>query len=199
MAGCPPPRAAQSLVEALLPDPETREVVVGDLLEDHAIVRRLHGATTASRWYWSQAVRSAPRLLQMTALQLSARAWFRCAALVLLAYVILAALVMAGQIVLQLVDPYVGSSHRELLSVGMSTLCAVTGGFVAACLARSAPLANAVALGLFCVALSIGVCLTVMDTTPMWYRLALALVVLPATIGGGVLRVLMSRPPARTS
>jgi hypothetical protein len=185
-----PPRLAETLVEALLSDPDTRDAVVGDLLEDHAAIVAQHGCAAAARWYRTQVVRSTPALLQTTMLQFSVRDWVRAVGLVLLAYVMLSALVIAGHVLLQFIEP----ERPEVPSLVMSSVCAIAGGYLAARVSRRAPLANAVALGLFCVLVSIVLCLTATDGTPMWYQLALAALVLPGSTTGGILRVLTSRP-----
>ena len=52
-----PPRIAKWLLHRLL-DADSREAVTGDLHEGYVAVRRHHHAAAASRWYWTQAVRS---------------------------------------------------------------------------------------------------------------------------------------------
>jgi hypothetical protein len=188
-----PRRVPEAILEALLPDPDTRDAVLGDLLEDHDSVCGLKGPAEAARWYWTQVVWSAPALLQMTATQMTARAWLRACGVVLLGYMVLAALVIISQAVLALFGPLMQPQRIELLSLAASTLCGVGAGYAAACIGRSAPLASSLGLGVVCTMLSLAMCMAAMSGTPLWYRIGLAIVVLPATTLGGLIRVFRSK------
>jgi hypothetical protein len=62
MRRCSPPTFACWLLESLLPDPY-REALLGDLIEEYTLRIESTSRFTASRWFWSQAFRSAPSMV----------------------------------------------------------------------------------------------------------------------------------------
>jgi hypothetical protein len=122
-------------------------------------------------------------------LQMTAGAWLRACGVVLLGYLILASLVVASQLGVAGLDSLIPQDRLALISFAASTLCGVAAGYAAAWIGRAAPLASSLALGFACTIVSVAVCLSAMAGTPRWYRIALAIVVLPATTLGGLIRV----------
>ena len=59
-----PPRYAERLLEALGADPYLREVVLGDLAEEHALRAQWEGEPAARRWYDREGLRAVPFLLR---------------------------------------------------------------------------------------------------------------------------------------
>ncbi|MBV9879717.1 MAG: hypothetical protein JO180_04435 [Gemmatirosa sp.] len=59
-----PPVTAERLLETLGADPEFRDMIVGDLREEHALRLDWDGEHAARRWYRREALRVAPHLLR---------------------------------------------------------------------------------------------------------------------------------------
>src|SRR5919109_5088334 len=51
-----PPRLAERLLAALIPDADWRASIVGDLREEFADLSASRGSSTARRWYWRQSM-----------------------------------------------------------------------------------------------------------------------------------------------
>lgn len=186
-----PPRVAEQMVAALIPEPELRDSVLGDLYEDHAALAVDAGPRAAARWYWSQALRSTPRLLSASAARLTARDWLTMSAVVIGAYACLAALVVASTVLIDLtLARRLSADGVAIVSLLASAACGVGGGYVAALLGRRAPLASAIALGAFCSVVAVAMIGAGPQQVPRWYSLGLLLIVLPATTTGGLLRVI---------
>ena len=58
-----PPRLAEWLLRALIPDPRLEQAVLGDLAEEWADRVRRDGERAANRWYRREAMKTAPHLL----------------------------------------------------------------------------------------------------------------------------------------
>jgi hypothetical protein len=56
-----PPSLAERLLRASVRDAEWRDAVSGDLREEFASLAAVRGTTTATRWYWRQALPLAAR------------------------------------------------------------------------------------------------------------------------------------------
>jgi hypothetical protein len=194
-----PPRTAELLLEALGADAELRDAVVGDLAEEFAIRAAYDGVRPARRWYWHEALRTAPHLLRAWARHLRARDVAQLAGVVLTSYVLLVALaaLVAGfaYVVMTVLGiapephrPAVTDSLRLALALPIGAVVAVTGGYIAALLGRRAPLVGSLALGAVWSCVFLGAAATV-GGVPAWYRAAVPLVVLAGTAAGGLLRV----------
>lgn len=192
----PPPRHAERLLEALGADPYLREVVLGDLAEEHALRARLDGEHAARRWYYHEGLRSVPFLL---------RGWWRrlrpsdvvsIAATVAVAWVA-ASVVQRGIVFafsfvpLTLVHP-----PSPLVAAVMFLWTAIDGvfaGYVAAWVGRRAPLPSALAWALTLLTM---MALAQDHPAPAWFRVANALVMVVAVLAGAVLRVSVARTRA---
>jgi len=62
MSRCSLPTFACWLLESVLPDPY-REAILGDLIEEYTLRIESTSRISASRWFWSQACRSAPTMV----------------------------------------------------------------------------------------------------------------------------------------
>ena len=80
-----------------------------------------------------------------------------------------------------------------VLNVIFGIPCAVLGGYVCALIARRAEIVHALILGIVAEAMSIVSLILYLDIQPLWYGLALALIILPSTLAGGFLRATGSR------
>ena len=194
-----PPRIATSLLEGLGLDQEFRDAVIGDLAEEFAIRLEYDGVATARRWYYREVIRTAPHLLRDWGRGLRPREVARIAGVVAASYVTVA---MIGGVIgaiavgvstalgvpftlqrLPLTNPVVLPA-----AVALGLLPSTLGGYVAAWLDTKSPLISAIALGaVWSSAVSIAAAI---DTAfPIWYKLALLLVLPIGTTAGGILRL----------
>jgi len=75
-----------------------------------------------------------------------------------------------------------------VLNVAFGIPCAVLGGYVCALIARRAEVMHALVLGIVAEAMSIASLILQLGSQPLWYGLALVLIVLPSMLAGGYLR-----------
>ena len=189
----PPPRHAERLLEALGADPYLREVVLGDLAEEHALRAHWSGAREARRWYYRESLRSVPFLL---------RGWWRrlrpsdvasIVATVAVAWV--AASVVQRGIVFAFSFVPLTLMHppTPLVAAVMflwTTIDGVCAGYVAAWVGRRAPLPSALAWALTLLTM---MALAQGHPAPAWFRIVNAIVMIVAVLGGGMLRVVHAR------
>lgn len=187
-----PPRWAELLAGALVADPGVREAVLGDLAEEHALRAEAGSARAADRWYRREVARSAARLAVCSIGGAGARGYLLTAAAVGAGYAAIAVLVGATE---ALLDVTLGGSGwvRAVASLAAGVLCGVAGGYAAAAIGRRAPLLSSVALGVACAAISLALLRRPGDGTPLWYRIGVVVVFLPATAAGGLLRIRRTR------
>ena len=189
-----PPRLAEALAEALVADPALRDAALGDLAEEFVIVAASRGAGAARSWYWSQVARSAPSLaaLGTTAGLGRSRAaltWLRLVASVVLGYALLAVFVplLDFWMMARLGNPSViWLMPVASLVSGMSS--AFVAGYVTALVGGRARILSGAALGVFCIALSALMLWRGRDGSPLWYQVALMVIVLPMVMVGTLLR-----------
>lgn len=184
-----PPRLAEAIVQALVADPALREAALGDLAEEYALVAGTRGLAAARGWYWSQVVRSAASL-SMLGMTPGIVPWLRVIGSIVLGYVLLAAMVMEADFWLR---TWLGGAGAPpwLLSVASLTAgvaCAVVTGHVNAMVAGRVRVFPAAALGVLCVAISAFLLAHGGDGSPLWYQVALMVVVLPSLVLGALLR-----------
>ena len=185
-----PPAVAQLLAELMLADPLLRESVVGDLAEEHHAIALRSSRRAADGWYLWQVMRSVAPLATMSALRRGTGGWLRVGVAVVIGYAMLVVLViftdqwLGALVAARNASPWV----MPAASLAVGVLCAVIAGYVAAAVGGAARFAAVLALGVACVMLSVTMLRGGGDGTSLWYRAALATVVLPAVFSGGVLR-----------
>jgi hypothetical protein len=196
-------RAAEWLVAYLVPDAGAREAILGDLAEEWHALATARGRAAATRWVWWQVAASAPHILVADARRGGpALAWAVLRA-TLLSYAALVVLVLLSN---ALVSALLGIGGTSTVVAGTGAgdgaggagpgaaallaflagdvLCALAAGWLAAAIGRRAPRATALSLGFACALLGLVLALASGGTPPLWYQLALALLVLPAVVCG---------------
>jgi hypothetical protein len=193
-----PPRTPELLLESLGATTQFREPLLGDLTEEFTARAEQDGHGAARRWYYREALRAAPHLLQNGIRGLRARDVRHIAGVVFASYcfvmmlaffasMIGGAIMATGQIApgrfAQPGDPlfYVG------YAIGFG--CAVTGGVIAAWLDRRMPLLSALALGVVWAGAGIAVTTIAGGADIGWLRAVAPLGIFIGTTIGGVLRV----------
>ncbi|HVE77551.1 MAG TPA: permease prefix domain 2-containing transporter [Gemmatimonadaceae bacterium] len=188
-----PPPIAELVLTGFVADRDTRDAVLGDLAEEHAVRCAESGAAAAARWYWRQTIASLPPLAGASLRRARAGGWARVAIAVVAGYAALVVLGLAGDAGLGRLTSRVGAPADEwwrlMASLALGGAGAVSGGWVAAAVGRRAPLASAAALGAACVAINLTALFAGASSGPLWYWLSFGVYVLPGTVAGGLLRL----------
>lgn len=197
-----PPRAIESMLEALGAEPRFTDSVLGDLAEEFASRAERDGIASADGWYRREALRAAPHLLWSWARRLRVRGVAHLIGVMVSSYVtlLLLALVVAGTgyVILRMLElpteyhlPW-GNPLAALLllsaSLALGSLIATLGGYVAAWLGNEAPLATAIAFAVVLGVIEVVVAVLA-PRFPLWYRFAVPIVIVVGITVGGVLRV----------
>lgn len=178
------PSVLDTVLVGLNVDRDLRDAITGDLIEERAALAAVQGERRADRWMRRQILLSVLEFIQSAV-------WdggFR----------LLAASVGAALAALLAISLSIGASAAlmyALLSpetIGRLTIVAfaidlaygAAGGYLAARLGRAAPLGAALVFGILGVSLT----WTSGAEAPGWYRMALQLLLIPATVTGGWLR-----------
>ena len=193
-----PPRFAERILGSLGAHTEFRDAVLGDLAEELALRAEWDGVRAARRWYYHEAVRTAPYLLRNWAHGLRLRDVTRLAGVVLTSYVFMLMMALGVLAVARSVIGAAGVSsllqwlaQREgiplAVNFAIGSSAAIGAGYIAGWLHARAPVAAALALGVVWSLVGVAVIVTV-GTTPWWYPLILPVVLIVATMTGGALR-----------
>ncbi len=194
-----PPIVAEWFAETIVSDRALCDAALGDLAEDFATMAQSDSIGAARGWYWSQVARSVLPLSIVSLRLAGARGWLRLIASVVLGYVVLVVVVVFSDG--WLMDLTSQLWLTSIISLLAGAAGAVTAGYVAAAVGGRAPMLSALALGLLCVFASV-LMLVYMDGndgSPLWYRIALMLIVLPACALGAMLRARRLRAAAAAS
>ncbi|MBI1787479.1 MAG: hypothetical protein HYR60_08005 [Acidobacteria bacterium] len=175
-----PPRLATWLLAAFLRQRD-KEMLLGDLVEEYALRASGGRSIEASRWYWAQVLHSAGPLLWSN---IRRGNWWRTLAAALAGYLLVALLVIAGDVAMSKLLPP-GELAYSLLSLAAGLSAMVLGGYIAAGMRQRA------AIGLAVIAAVMGVVSLVVtgDRAPLWYQIALIVLGPAAALAGGRIRV----------
>jgi hypothetical protein len=173
-----PPRPAIWILGCLLPTAD-RDPVIGDLVEEHALRSRTESAFSASVWFWSQLVRSAPRFAWIA---LRRSRWPGMLGAAVAAYVLVTVIESAGEIAMSKLgirDPQV----RSLVGLSVGLAAMVVGGYVAAWIRRGA----AAVLAGIVVSVVMLLMAVAPGSVPLWYLLGFLILAPAASVAGGAL------------
>jgi hypothetical protein len=171
-----PPPSAELFATALIADRELREEVLGDLTEEYHHLSASASPPPATRWYWSQLLRSAIPLSTMAVSRGGRRGWTRHLFAVLAGSATMYVILTLGAILngrlrgvilnpvspwasqaLSFGDPLFGTLPPLWLTAATSVVVAVLAGivssYVAASVGRRSPLAPAMTLCAICIGL----------------------------------------------
>jgi hypothetical protein len=178
------PAALDTLLVGLNVDPGVRDGIIGDLVEERAEWASVHGERSADAWVRHQIVRSVPVLVAGAVREGGLRLLGAVVGPALAAMLAISLLIALSIALLSglLTPDRLERLTTVLLAVDLAYGAA--GGYLAARFGRTAPLGAAFVFGL------LGVLVThvASDDAHAGYRLALQLMLVPATVSGGWLR-----------
>jgi hypothetical protein len=202
-----PPRVTESILASLGAAAEYRDAVLGDLAEEFASCAQRAGAWQARRWYYREALRTAPHLIGSYRRAIDAReSWWlfgTAVAGLLLSMVVMwlvVAVVSTAVTKLGLVAPRTILAHSvtaafALTLISVAALASIGGYLAAALHDMRSPFAGALADGILLAALLL---VTAPPHLPVWYVAGSVLVALLLAPVGGVVWV-ASQPRGHTS
>jgi hypothetical protein len=175
-----PPRLANWLLGLCLPERD-KEMVLGDLVEEHALLASTLSPPHARRWYWDQAFRSSARSLWTSVWR---GHWLKTLGAALVGYVVVALLVMGGEVAMSKLLT-AGDLAYSLISLAVGLPAMVLGGYIAASMRPRA------AVGLAVIAALMGVVSLAVTggAAPLWYQLALIAIGPAGSLAGGRIRI----------
>ncbi len=183
-----PPRLATRFLDLVVPARD-RDVLVGDLVEEHALLALTARRGGAAWWYWSQALRTAASLLWAGARR---GQWLKTLGAVLAGYLVVNLIVMGGDIAMSRL-PRAGEQVYAVLSLAIGFPAMVLGGYLAARLRRRA----AGALAVLAAVMGVVSLLATGPAAPIWYQLALIVVGPAGALLGGHIRARRMWPSLR--
>jgi hypothetical protein len=198
-----PPRGAELLAAAFLPDALQREAMLGDLAEEYQLVASQQGTRAADRWYLSQVTRSLFPLAIMAVRADGAAGPLRFVLNVMAGLVAVSTLVPLSFSAVGWLAAFAsgGEYIHGVLAFGQSPAvvyswwaftCIITGigaGYTLARVGGRSGVASAITLGLLCIPLSAITLAVDSGGATVWYEVALSAVILPAIVCGTLLRV----------
>jgi hypothetical protein len=175
-----PPRFALWLFGLVLRERD-QEMLLGDLVEEHALVASTQGRSRASKWFWTQVAHSAAPLLWAN---IRRGLWLKTLGAVLGGYAAVALMVMLGDLLMSKLLPADGLLY-PLISLALGIPAMILGGYLAAWMRPRAAIGLAVIAGLMgLVSLAV-----TGDGAPLWYQVALIVIGPAASLAGGRLRI----------
>jgi hypothetical protein len=181
-----PPRLASWLLGLCLPQRD-KETVLGDLVEEHALLASTLSPRDARRWYWDQALRSSARLFWVSIWR---GHWLKTLGAALVGYVAVALLVMGGDLAMSRLLTASETAY-SLISLALGLPAMALGGYIAASMRPRAAVGLAVIAGVMGV-----VSLAVTGgAAPVWYQLALIAIGPAGSLAGGRIRIRRKEGP----
>ena len=188
------PTVIETMLAGLNVDRALRDAIIGDLIEERAELAAVHGESNAQRWMRQQILRSVPVLVQAAVRDGGLRLLAAIVAPALAALLTISLLIAASATMLSAVASPETIGQLTILAFAIDLAYGTAGGYLAARLGRASPLGAAFVFG----ALGVSLTLILADQAHGWYRLALQLLLIPATVSGGWLRArhLVQRVPS---
>jgi hypothetical protein len=175
-----PPRSATWLFGLVLPQRD-REMLLGDLEEEYALLASTLPPRKASRWYWNQVIRSAAPLLWAN---IRRGWWLKTLGAALAGYLAVVVLVMVGDIVMSKLLS-AGKQVYALVSLATGFPAMMLGGYLAAWIRPRA----AVTLAVITAVMGMVSLAVTGDAAPLWYQIALIVMGPLASLAGGRIRI----------
>lgn len=193
-----PPRTAELVLESLGASAQFRDPLLGDLAEGFAHRVEREGVGPARRWYYREALRTAPHMLREGLGQLHTRDVRHIAGVVFAAYCLvlmlgfLASMVAGAILATWDIAPTRFARHDDpffYLGYALGFALTMLGGVIAAWLDERTPLLSALALGTMWAGLGIASMALVNGADIGWMRVIAPLTTVAGATLGGVLRI----------
>jgi len=175
-----PPGFATWLFSLLLPRRD-KEMLLGDLIEEHALLASSLGLRGASQWYRSQMLRSIGPVMWAN---IRRGRWLKTLGAAWIGYFAVVLLVMTGDIVMSKLLSTDEQTY-SLVSLAAGFLAMTLGGYLAACIRPGAP----AALALIAALMGVASLMITGDRAPIWYQIALIIIAPVAALMGGQIRI----------
>ena len=178
------PAVLETVLAGLNVDRALRDAITGDLIEERAAVAAVHGERGADRWTRRQILRSVPLFVRAAVLNGGFRLPAAIVGAALAALLAVSLAIGASAALLSALVAPEAIRRLAIVAFAIDLAYGAAGGYLAARLGRAAPLGAAFVFGV------LGVLLTLMASGDAygWYRPALQLLLIPATVAGGWLR-----------
>jgi hypothetical protein len=187
-------RFAVIVLSGTVSDPVARDAIAGDLIEEHRERRSSRGALGASIWMLRQLVLSLPHLAALAPRRDGpCFEWSR----IYRFYATLAALVGISVVLIELLARLAALPISPLGAVAAfaaSAAATMFAGFLAARIAKRAPLVAAISVGLIGTGIGVGILLLDDVRAPLVYWVGVVVAIIPAAIAGGLARARQLSP-----
>jgi hypothetical protein len=179
------PRVFDVVLTGLSVDSETREAIIGDLVEEHAEFAAMLGQSFANRWLISQMLRSLPLLTHQMLRAGGPRVMMKAVGAGVVALLIMLIVSSTSAAVFFAAFSEEALVRFAIIAFAIDLGYGVVGGYLAALLARVAPLVSSLCCGVLAVVFTV---IASGGAVPEWYALALQILLIPAAMTGGWLR-----------
>jgi hypothetical protein len=178
-------RVFDVVLTGLSVDSETREGIIGDLVEEHAEFAETLGQSFANRWLMSQMLRSLPLLTHQMLRVRGPRVVMKAVGAGFVALLTMLVVSSTSAAVFFAAFSEEALVRFAIIAFAIDLAYGVIGGYLAARLARVAPLVSSLSCGVLAVVFTV---VASGGAVPEWYALALQILLIPAAMTGGWLR-----------
>ena len=178
------PEFVETVLAGLNVDRNVRDAITGDLIEERTKLVAVRGERGADRWMRHQILRSIPSFVRATVRTGGLHLVTAVVGAALAAVVVIGALIGASVALLAVLVSAEALARFAVIALVIDLGYGAAGGYIAARIGRVAPLGAAFVFGV----LGITVTLVLSGDTSGWYRSALSVLLIPATVSGGWLR-----------
>ena len=178
------PELVETVLAGLNVDRDVRDAITGDLIEARSKLVAVRGERGADRWMRQQILRSVPALVRAAVTRGGFRLMTAVVGAAVTALVTIGALIGASMVLLSAVVSAEIIARFAVIALAIDLGYGAAGGYLAARLGRTAPLGAAFVFGILSVSLTV----ILSGDANVWYRSALTVLLIPATVSGGWLR-----------
>ena len=178
------PEFVETVLVGLNVDRNVRDAITGDLIEERTKLVAVRGERGADRWVRQQILRSIPSFVRAAVRTGGFDLATAVVGAALTALVVIGALIGASVALLAVLVSAEALARFAVIVLVIDLGYGAAGGYIAARIGRVAPLGAAFVFGL----LGITLTLVLSGDASGWYRSALSVLLIPATVSGGWLR-----------
>jgi hypothetical protein len=178
------PAVIETVLAGFNVDRVLREAITGDLMEERAQLAAVHGERSADRWVMQQMLRSVPAFVQASVRSGGFQLVITVVGAALAALLAISLLIGASVVLFTTLFSAETMARITIVAFAADLAYGAVGGYLAARLGRGAPLGAAFLFGV----LGVSLALVTAGDVPGWYRAALVMLLVPATLTGGWMR-----------